>query len=260
MAENKPDKRPSADTSAANRSVRPELVEGPFARSTCASTGSARTAEQTAPKQPEKPKRPRRPREDGWTEAARRTFLATLRKTGCVRDACRVAAMSSTSAYRLRRRDADFDARWKAARTHARRGLVAVAHQHAVVGKETLIYRGGVEVERRVTPSDSLLALLIRQGNLTEQDADRLITWEEWQDGVRFDAQGNKIDERDEAEAARKSLDRKLGDMRMKLLARRAKAEERVETLEARAEILEAEYKDVDGGEISGRAARGCGA
>mgnify|MGYP003638157603 CR=1 FL=1 len=108
-----------------------------------------------------------------------------------------------------------------------------------------------------LTPSDSLLALLIRQGNLTEQDADRLITWEEWQDGVRFDAQGNKIDERDEAEAARKSLDRKLGDMRMKLLARRAKAEERVETLEARAEILEAEYKDVDGGEISGRDARG---
>ncbi len=165
--------------------------------------------------------------------------------------------MSSTSAYRLRRRDADFDARWKEARAHARKGLVAVAHQHAVIGKETLIYRGGVEVERRVTPSDSLLALLIKQGNLTEQDADRLITWEEWQDGVRFDAQGNKIDQRDEAEAARKSLDRKLGDMRMKLLARRAKAEERVKAAEARAEAMEGEFEDVDGGEITGRDARG---
>lgn len=198
-------------------------------------------------------KKTRRPREDGWTPVARKTFLATLRKTGCVRDACRVAAMSSTSAYRLRRRDVDFDARWKEAKAHARKGLVAVAHEHAVVGKETVIYRHGVEVERRVTPSDSLLALLIRQGNLTEQDAGRLITWEEWQDGVRFDEQGNKVSSVEEAAAVRASLDRKLGDMRMKLLARRAKAEERVKAAEARAEALEGEYEDVDGGEIDGR-------
>ena len=165
--------------------------------------------------------------------------------------------MSSTSAYRLRRQDAEFAGRWKAAQASARTGLIAVAHERAVVGRETVIIRAGKEVERRVTPSDSLLALLIKQGNLTEQDADRLITWEEWQDGVRFDAQGNKIDERDEAEAARKSLDRKLGDMRMKLLARRAKAEERVKVAEARSEALEGEYEDVDGGEITGRDARG---
>ena len=242
MARKKLDKRPSADTGAARQSVRPELVEGPCARSTCASTGSARTAEKTSPEQPGKPKRPRRPREDGWTPVARKTFLATLRKTGCVRDACRVAAMSSTSAYRLRRRDADFDARWKEARAHARRGLVAVAHQHAVIGKETLIYRGGVEVERRVTPSDSLLALLIKQGNLTEQDADRLITWEEWQDGVRFDEQGNKVSSAEEAAAVRASLDRKLGDMAAKLRLRRDREEQALREREARVAALEAKY------------------
>jgi hypothetical protein len=206
-----------------------------------AAQGSASSAEHKYPKQTAK-KNPRRPREDGWTPVARKTFLATLRQTACVRDACRVAAMSSTSAYRLRRRDADFDARWKEAKAHARKGLVAVAHQHAVVGKETVIYRHGVEVERRVTPSDSLLALLIKQGNLTEQDAERLITWEEWQDGVRFDEQGNKIDEREEAAAVRASLDRKLGDMRMKLLARREREEEALQAREARVAELEAKY------------------
>ena len=187
-------------------------------------------------------KNPRAPRHDGWTAAARKTFLATLRQTGCVRDACRVAAMSSTSAYRLRRRDADFAGRWKEAIRQARRGLVAVAHQHAVVGKETVIYRRGVEVERRVSPSDSLLALLIKQGNLTEQDADRLITWEEWQDGIVFDEQGNKVSSAEEAAAVRASLDRKLGDMAAKLRLRRDREEEALREREARVAALEAKY------------------
>ena len=191
-------------------------------------------------------KKPRAPRHDGWTPAARKTFLATLRQTGCVRDACRVAAMSSTSAYRLRRRDPDFDRRWKAAKAQAIRGLVAVAHQHAVVGKETVIYRRGVEVERRVSPSDSLLALLIRQGNLTERDADRLISWEEWQDGIVFDEQGNKISRAEEAAAVRASLDRKLGDMAAKLRLRRDREEQALREREARVAALEAKYGGSD--------------
>ncbi|MEH6703140.1 hypothetical protein, partial [Parasphingorhabdus sp.] len=85
--------------------------------------------------------------------------------------------------------------------------------------------------------------LLIKRGDLGgrigARTADKVITWEEWQDGVRFDDDGNKIDEREAAEMMRKTLDAKLGDMRMKLLARRAKAEERVRALEARAAEIE---------------------
>jgi hypothetical protein len=194
-------------------------------------------------------KHPRKPRHDGWTEARRKIFLSVLRESGCVIDACRVAGISDTSAYRLRRRDPEMAALWDAALENGQRGLVAVAHQHAVVGKETVIYRDGEEVERRVVPSDSLMALLIRRGDLGGQigsrTADKVITWEEWQDGVRFDDEGNKIDEREEREAVHKALDRKLGDMRMKLLARRAKAEERMQAAEARA----AEIEGDDGGE-----------
>ncbi len=244
MAKKKTDKRAIDDKSAANKPVRAELVEVQVERAQGPSTGSGRTVKSTPckpskskkPRTPAKPKKPRRPRQDGWTPAARKVFLATLRKTNCVRDACRVSDMSSTSAYRLRDRDADFDERWKEAKAHARKGLVAVAHEHAVVGKETVIYRGGVEVERRITPSDSILALLIKQGNLTEQDADKLITWDEWQNGTRFDEQGNKVDEREEAEAVRASLDAKLGAMHERLLARRAQEEERLRAREQRVE------------------------
>lgn len=193
-------------------------------------------------------KKARKPRHDGWTEARRKIFLAVLRESGCVLDACRVAGMSDTSAYRLREREPEIAALWDDALENGQRGLVAVAHQHAVVGKETVIYRNGEEVERRVAPSDSILALLIKRGDLGgrigARTADQVITWEEWQDGVRFDERGNKVDKSEEAAAVSKSLDRKLGDMRMKLLARRAQAEERVKALEARAEALEAK----DGG------------
>jgi len=224
---------------------RPEPVEGQLSDERGPSTSSGRTA--LVPLQTPN-KNPRKPRHDGWTDARRKIFLSVLRESGCVIDACRVAGISDTSAYRLRRRDPEMAALWDEALENGQRGLVAVAHQHAVVGKETVIYRDGEEVERRVVPSDSLMALLIRRGDLGGQigsrTADKVITWEEWQDGVRFDDEGNKIDEREEREAVHKALDRKLGDMRMKLLARRAKAEERMNAAEARA----AEIEGDDGG------------
>ncbi|MEH6791694.1 hypothetical protein [Parasphingorhabdus sp.] len=169
----------------------------------------------------------RKPRHDGWTEVRRKTFLAVLRESGCVADACRVVGISTTSAYRLRRRDADIAARWQAAQANARRGLVAVAHQHAVVGKETVIYRGGEEVERRVTPSDSMLALLIRRGDLAAEAAaegaaqaeaaSTMISWEEWQRGIRFDPDGRKSDVTAEQQRASASLAAKLEALRERM-------------------------------------------
>ena len=225
------------------RAKGPVIIEGRYTVVERGSTGSP----QTDVSSPAPNKKPRKPRRDGWTEERRKIFIAVLRESGCVLDACRVAGMSDTSAYRLRERDPDIAAQWDDAVANARRGLVAVAHQHAVVGKETVIYRNGEEVERRVAPSDSILALLIKRGDLGgrigARTADKVLTWEEWQDGLRFDDEGNKVSEQEEAEAVRKSLDAKLGDMRMKLLARRAKAEERMKAAEARADELEGKDK-----------------
>ena len=196
------------------------------------STGSPLT-ETSSPSPPNKPKKPRKPRHDGWTELRRKTFLAVLRESGCVTDACRVAGMSDTSAYRLRRRDPEIAAAWEEALANGQRGLVAVAHQHAVVGKETIIYRNGVEVERRVAPSDSMMALLIKRGDLGgrvgSRTTDRVITWEEWQDGWRFDEEGKKVTREAEAAAVRASLDAKLAAMHEKIKAREARQKAREE-------------------------------
>jgi hypothetical protein len=226
------------------KAVRPEPVEGRLADERGPSTSSGRT--DRVPLHTHPTNRPRNPRRDGWTEARRKTFLAVLRESGCVRDACRVAGISSTSAYRLRRRDPEIAALWDAAQANAQRGLVAVAHQHAVVGKETVIYRRGEEVERRVAPSDAMLALLIRRGDLGgrvgARTADRVLTWEEWQDGLRFDDDGNKVDVHEQAKAVRASLDAKLGAMREKLLAQQQREEDELRAREARAAALEAKY------------------
>ncbi|WP_179102089.1 hypothetical protein [Sphingopyxis sp. KK2] len=106
-------------------------------------------------------------REDGWTEARTRVFLATLAQTGCVADAARIAGVSTTSVNRSRGLFPPFDKACVEALANALRGLEAVAYQRAVVGRETVIYRGGKEYERRITPSDNLLRLLIRRGDLS---------------------------------------------------------------------------------------------
>ena len=145
-----------------------------------------------------------RVREDGFTAARTRVFLAVLAKTGCVSDAARVAGVSRTSVNRSRSLFAPFDAACREALAKALRGLEAVAYQRAVEGRETVVIRGGREVERRIAPSDALLALLIKRGELNEDaaaeaaaeaarvDAATAITTAEYLEGWRFDVEGTK--------------------------------------------------------------------
>jgi hypothetical protein len=141
-----------------------------------------------------------RVREDGFTAARTRVFLATLAKTGCVTDAARVAGISRTSVNRSRALFAPFDAACREALAKALRGLEAVAYQRAVEGRETVVIRGGREVERRIAPSDALLALLIKRGELNADaaaeaarvDAATAITSAEYLEGWRFDVEGTK--------------------------------------------------------------------
>ncbi|MEM8918572.1 MAG: hypothetical protein AAGE37_06880 [Pseudomonadota bacterium] len=178
----------------------------------------------------------RKIRHDGWTPARTRTFLATLRQTGCVTDAARTIGMSTASGYRLRKRDAVFRAAWDAALADARRGLIAVAHERAVVGRETVIIRKGVEVERRIQPSDAMLALLIKHGDMGgdgagrqrvgNRTADKVLTLEEWRAGKEFDSHGRKIDG-ESVEQIRARIDAKLDAMRERLARRQQETGER---------------------------------
>jgi hypothetical protein len=114
----------------------------------------------------EAPAVPLRYRHDGWTAGAQRHFLQALGDTGCVRDACRAAGRSSTSAYRLRARSAEFAASWDRALEMAATVLEQVAFARAVIGVEEPVWHYGKLVGTRRRYSDALLRLLIQRGDL----------------------------------------------------------------------------------------------
>lgn len=178
-----------------------------------------------------------RVRPDGWTAARTRVFLATLGRTGCITDAARIAGVSTTSVNRSRALFAPFDKACGEAIARALRGLEAVAYERAVEGREMVILRGGKEVERRIVPSDGLLGLLLKRGDLkngrdiqlTPEEArayelpeavrHRFLSREEYFDGIVFDksrrdwdagkVQGPTSEETDAAIIARLAILRK---------------------------------------------------
>jgi hypothetical protein len=148
-----------------------------------------------------------RPRHDGWTQARTQRFLDTLAYTGCVKDAARVAGMSAVGARRMRRRFARFDAAWNDALARAQQGLIAIAYQRAIDGRETIIIRKGEEYERRIAPSDAMLTLLLKRGDMNGGVAsEEVLSFDEWRRHIRFDDSGRKIVTEDPAAAAAKFL------------------------------------------------------
>lgn len=174
-----------------------------------------------------------RVRSDGWTAARTRVFLATLGRTGCVTDAARVAGVSTTSVNRSRALFPPFDTACGEAIARALRGLEAVAYERAVAGREMVVIRDGREVERRIMPSDSMLGLLIKRGDLkggqnlhlTAEEAaayvlpaavaHRFLSVDEFYGGITFDGRdGGKVqrptsEETDAAIIARLAILRK---------------------------------------------------
>ncbi len=102
-----------------------------------------------------------RKRRDGWTEVRVRIFLRALSETGCVRDACARARISSVSAYRMRQRDAKFAEAWAKALDRALPTLEQAAWERAVIGWDEVVWKDGVEVSRERRFSDALLRFLI---------------------------------------------------------------------------------------------------
>jgi hypothetical protein len=149
-----------------------------------------------------------RPRHDGWTQARTQRFLDTLAYTGCVEDAARVAGMSDVGARRMKRKYPAFEAAWEDALERAQTGLIAIAYRRAVEGRETVIIRKGEEYERRIAPSDAMLSLLVKRGDmagggalppalrdLAELSREEIISWPEWRDRhVRFNRWGQKYE------------------------------------------------------------------
>lgn len=109
-----------------------------------------------------------RSRHDGWTQSRTQRFLDTLAYTGCVKDAARVAGMSAAGARRMKQRFRAFEEAWDDALARAQTGLIAIAYRRAVEGRETIIIRKGEEYERRIAPSDAMLGLLLKRGDMAD--------------------------------------------------------------------------------------------
>ncbi|WP_213981458.1 hypothetical protein [Sphingomonas sp. dw_22] len=131
-------------------------------------------------------------RRDGWTGARLGIFLRALAETGCVRDACKRAAISSTSAYRLRMARPDFARAWQRALDKAAPTIEQAAFTRAVEGWDEVVTRDGRELSRRRRYSDSLLRLLLQRGDLTDrgtrmreqEDAPSRVGWVRHRGGV----------------------------------------------------------------------------
>jgi hypothetical protein len=162
-----------------------------------------------------------RARHDGWTKARTQRFLDALGHTGCVDDACRKANMSETSARRKKAQYPAFSAAWDAAVARAQPSLIALAYKRAVEGTETIIIRKGEEYERRITPSEAMLKMLIKRADLLAEHgllaADSVITFDEWQQNWRFDWHGKKV-KGPEPGAARLRMETKIMEMRQRMI------------------------------------------
>lgn len=163
----------------------------------------------------EAPKRGLRLRHDGFTPARQRIFLDTLGKTGCVRDACRRAGISNTSAYRARDRlGPEFARQWDLAQAMAASSLEALAWERAVTGIEEPVYFYGKFSHMRVRRSDSLFRLLLqasnpkKYGRLGPVRRKTLRKWE--RKAIEAEIQANQPPLRTSIEEARESLFKKL--------------------------------------------------
>ena len=109
--------------------------------------------------------RPHRQRHDGFTPKKQRKFFKALKKTGCLKDAARVAGISTNTVRRHRDKWPAFNARTEAALGQAAEALETIAWHRATVGAEEKIYREGKLVATRVKPSDAMLRLLLQGAN-----------------------------------------------------------------------------------------------
>lgn len=166
-------------------------------------------------------------RHDGWNQQRLQRFLDVLAHTGCVEDACRCAGMSDVAPYRAKRKYPLFAAAWDAALERAQQGLIAIAWQRAVEGRETVIIRKGEEYERRIQPSDAILGLLLKQGDMrggkpvqgkAGAASEDVLTFTEFQQGWVFKKHGGKW-KPPSAEEARARLEAKFAAMRERMFA-----------------------------------------
>jgi hypothetical protein len=116
-----------------------------------------------APAPPQFVPAPTRKQTSGWTAERQRRFIERLALTGSVGEACAIAGVASSSAYRLRNKAGaeSFARAWDAALSMSATRLAAIAFDRAINGRAERFYKDGELVGERRMPSDYLLTWLL---------------------------------------------------------------------------------------------------
>ena len=116
-----------------------------------------------APTVPDFDPAPTRKRHAGWTAEKQRKFIEHLSLTGNVGEACAVAGVASSSAYRLKHKVGaeSFSRAWDAALRLSPTRLVAIGLDWAVNGRVERHYKNGELVMERRIPCTRLLTWFI---------------------------------------------------------------------------------------------------
>ena len=105
--------------------------------------------------------RTRRTRKKGGSDW-RPKFLAALRETGLVKDACKVAAVGRSTAYEERQRNEDFALAWHEVETETTEAMEREAVRRAHEGWEEPVYQRGECVGHVRKFSDTLLIFMLK--------------------------------------------------------------------------------------------------
>jgi len=127
-------------------------------------------------------------RHDGWTPAARASFLDMLAKSGVVTDACRAVQRNSQAGYALRNRDPLFAAGWDAALSMARARLADELFHRAVNGTVDQIWKDGEIVAERHRHDNRLSIAVLNRLDARSDRAERIgaptlrltANWDAW--------------------------------------------------------------------------------
>ncbi|HEY0112172.1 MAG TPA: hypothetical protein VGB59_03360 [Allosphingosinicella sp.] len=101
-------------------------------------------------------------RRDGFTPEKRKAFLAALAKYGTIADACRTARISTTSFYRLEKKDPHFRSLAEAARSMAGADIETLAWERGVTGIEEEVIHYGKVVGTRRKRSDAVFRMILQ--------------------------------------------------------------------------------------------------
>jgi hypothetical protein len=162
-------------------------------------------------------------RRDGFTPERRKIFIEALGKYGTIADACRVARISTTSFYRLEKRDPEFRSLVEAARSMAGSHIETLAWERGVTGIEEEVICYGKVVGKRRKRSDGIFKLILQaakpekygrisSGGMTRKQIEKQVRREIAEEMQREKAEKAERKE-EELKALREEIHRRLSEL-----------------------------------------------